>query len=324
MCTALTLKTKNTYFGRTLDLDRSYGEEVVIMPKNHKITFSKMGELNSHYAIIGMAMVVNGIPLFYDGANEKGLAMAGLNFPLNAYYAPVCEGKDNVAQYEFITYILSKCASVLEVKEILKNLNLTNLPFSEKLPPSPLHYIISDKNSSIVLEYMKEGLRLFDNPRGILTNNPPLFEQLKNLENYKGLRNDNKEVKKNKNLGFSDYCQGLGAVGLPGDVSSKSRFVRLAFNKKHSVCENDELSSVSQFFHLLTSVEMLKGACVTDENTFDFTVYTSCINLEEGKYYYSTYNNRQITCISMNKENLNGSEIIRFKLNVNENVKYEN
>ncbi len=157
-----------------------------------------------------------------------------------------------------------------------------------------------------------------------MTNNPPFEYQLENLEKYKNLRNDNKETEKDSNLDYTAYCQGLGAVGLPGDVSSMSRFVRAAFNKENSVCGDDEKSSVGQFFHILSSVEMVKGACVTDEGTFDITVYTSCINLNKGLYYYTTYNNRRISCIDMNKTDLNGSEITRFNLIDEESIDYRN
>ncbi len=323
MCTALSFTTENHYFGRNLDLDRSYGEEVCVIPRNYPLSFRTMGEINSHFAIIGMATVVGGIPLFYDACNEHGLSMAGLNFPRNAYYSPICQGKDNIAPFEFITWILCQCKSVDDARALLNRINLANISFSEQLPPSPLHWMISDKNCSLVAEFMKDGLHLHENRVGVLTNNPPFEYQLENLKKYKDLRIDNSNISADNNLDYSSYCQGLGAVGLPGDLSSMSRFSRIAFNKEHSVCNSDESSSVGQFFHLLSSVEFIKGACKTDEGAWDITVYSACINTDKGLYYYTTYNNRCITCVDMHKTDLNGSSVSRFSLITDESIKHQ-
>ncbi len=324
MCTALNLNTKEHYFGRNLDLDRSYGEEVCIMPRNFALEFRKIGEMKSHYAMIGMATVVGGIPLFYEASNEHGLAMAGLNFPENAFYPEFKEGLDNVAPFEFIPWILGQCKRLDEAKTLLSRINLINIKFSEGLPLSPLHWIISDKNGSVVVESMKNGLHIHENPLGIMTNNPPFEEHIKNLEKYRSLRNDNKAVVRNDKENCVFYCQGLGAVGLPGDVSSMSRFARMAFLKENSVCDGDEISSVSQFFHLLTSVEMVKGGCKTDEGTWDITGYSACINTSKGLYYYTTYGNRRINCVDMRKTDLDSDNISRFHLIVDENIEYQN
>ncbi len=324
MCTALTFQTKEHYFGRNLDLDCSYGEEICVMPRQYPLRFRKAGTLSRHFAVIGMATVVSGEPLFYDGVNEYGLAMAGLNFPKNAYYAPLQEGKDNIAPFEFIPWILGKCKGVGEARELLARLNLVNLPFSDELPLSPLHWLIADKEEAITVEATRDGLHIYDNPVGVLTNNPPFPYQLFNLNNYRGLKTVNGENAFAKGVALDAYCQGLGAIGLPGDVSSPSRFVRAVFHKENSVCEEDENSSVQQFFHLLTSVEMVQGSCITDAGKKDITVYSACVNVDRGLYYYTTYNNRQITCVDMRKEDLDGGEVRRFPLKLKGNVEYQN
>ena len=96
MCTAITYKTKDNYFGRNLDLEYGYNETVTVTPRNYKFLFSNKMEIKQHFAIIGIATVVSNYPLYYDAANEYGLAMAGLNFPDNAYYSGVQKGKDNI------------------------------------------------------------------------------------------------------------------------------------------------------------------------------------------------------------------------------------
>ncbi len=324
MCTALNFCTKDHYFGRNLDLDCSYGEEVCVMPRSFPLSFRKMREMKSHYAIIGMATVVGDMPLYYDAANEYGLSMAGLNFPQNAYYFPVTDGKDNITPFEFIPWILGQCKTVSEAEQLLNCINLTDIPFNDKLPNSPLHWIISDRNKSIFIESMKDGLHIHQNLVGVLTNNPPFEYHLFNLNNYRKLSVDNGENTFSKQLMLEDYCQGLGGLGLPGDVSSMSRFVRMVFGVQNSVCDNNEEASVSQFFHLLSSVEMNRGICRTGGGKWDITVYSSCINTDRGLYYYTTYDNRQINCVDMHKTDLNSDNISRYPLITEQKIHYQN
>ena len=324
MCTAITLNTADNYFGRNLDLDISYGEEVCVVPRNFPFSFKKMKEIKSHFAIIGMATVVEGTPLFYDAANEYGLSMAGLNFPNNAYFPEFCDGKDNVTPFEFISWILSQCKTVSDARVLLNRINLVNIPFNENLPLSPLHWIIADKCESVVIESMKTGLHIHDNPTGVLTNNPPFEYHLFNLNNYRNLSVTNGEGTFSKNLNFENYSQGLGAIGLPGDVSSMSRFVRAVFGKENSVCKREEVSSVSQFFHLLSSVAMNRGICKMPSDRWNITVYSSCINTDKGLYYYTTYDNQQINCIDMHRTDLDANTVYRYPLVLEQGISHQN
>ncbi len=324
MCTALSFQRKEHYFGRNLDLDCSYGEEVCVMPRKYPLYFRRKDKMSNHYAIIGMATVVNGEPLFYDGANEHGLAMAGLNFPNNAYYAPFQESKDNIAPFELIPWILGQCRRVKDARELLARINLVNIPYSENLPLSPLHWLIADREESIVLEAMKDGLHMHDNPVGVLANNPPFDYHLQNLNNYRNLRVDNGENNFANGVKMEEYCQGLGAVGLPGDLSSPSRFVRAVFYKENSVCNEDENSNVAQFFHLLGTVEMVRGGCRVPSGKYDITVYSACMNTERGLYYYTTYFNRQIYCVDMHRTHLESDRISRFPLVLEGQIAYQN
>ncbi len=324
MCTAISMKSNDHYFGRTLDLDRSYGEEVCIIPRNFAVKFRNAGNMSKHYAIIGMATVIDGSPLFYDAANEHGLGMAGLNFPENAYYHDAMDDKQNIAPFELIPWILGQCRTVKNAQKLLKSINIVNIQFSDNLPNSPLHWMICDGKETIVVESMRDGLHIYDNPVNAMTNNPPFKYQLENLEKYNNLRTDNLQVLRQENPFYSSYCQGMGALGLPGDASSMSRFVRAAFTLKNSVCESDELSAVGQFFHILSSVEMVRGTVITDDNTFDITGYTSCINADKGLYYYTTYNNRQINCVDMYKTDLDKNTLSRFSLAIEQNIMFQN
>ena len=324
MCTAATYKTKDFYFGRTLDYEYSYKEEVTIIPRNYEFKFRNVNNLTSHYAIIGMAFISDDYPLYYDAVNEEGLAIAGLNFVGNAYYNERQLNKENIAQFELIPYLLGSCSSVKEVKKLLEKINITNEAFSEELPLAQLHWIISDKEDCITLESVKEGLKIYDNPVGVLTNNPTFDKQLFNLNNYSGLSPKNKENTFNNKLNFDIYSRGLGALGLPGDLSSMSRFVRVAFVKMNSLSEENEIASVSQFFHILNSVDQQRGCCDLGNNKFEITIYTSCCNTNKGIYYYTTYNNHQITAVDMHKENLNGSTLIHYPLITGEQIYFQN
>ena len=324
MCTAATYKTKDFYFGRTLDYEFSYGDEVTITPRNFPFHFREQGNLNTHYAIMGMAHVIDNCPLYYDAINEKGLGMAGLNFVGNAVYREKEEGKDNVAQFEFITWILSQCATVKEARRFVEKINLLNTPFNEQLPVAQLHWIISDSEESITVEAVKEGIKIYENPVGVLTNNPPFDKQMFNLNNYMHLSAKSPENNFSKDLNLTTYSRGMGAIGLPGDLSSQSRFVRVAFTKMNSISGDGEMESVSQFFHILNSVDQQRGCCELDDGKYEITLYTSCCNTDKGIYYYTTYNNHQITAVDMHKENLEGNELVRYPLITEEQIKMQN
>lgn len=324
MCTAATYKTKDFYFGRTLDYEFSYGEEVTITPRNYKFNFKFIGELKTHFAIIGMAHIIDEFPLYYDAVNEKGLCIAGLNFVGNAKYFEVKDDKDNIAQYEIIPYLLSRFSSVNEVVEELKKINITDTRFNEHLPVASLHWIISDKSKSITLESTVDGIKIYDNPVGVLTNNPPFDMQLFALNNYINLSPKNPKDSFLQEYKVKMYSRGMGGIGLPGDLSSQSRFVRVAFVKMNSKSKEDEKSSVSQFFHILNSVDQQRGCCEVEDNKYEITIYTSCCNASKGIYYYTCYDNHQINKIDMNRENLDGDRLIRYSLLSNENINEQN
>ena len=324
MCTAATYKTKDFYFGRTLDYEFSYGDEVVVAPRRFPFHFRYMGMTESHYAIIGMAYVAGGCPLFYDAINEKGLGMAGLNFVGNADYKEPVSGKDNVAQFEFIPWILSQCASVQEARALIERLNITNTPFSAELPVAELHWIIADRDGAITVESMKDGIRIYDNPVGVMTNNPPFEKQMFNLNNYRHVSSKTPQNTFGGGLPLDTYSRGLGGMGLPGDLSSQSRFVRVAFTKMNSVSGESEAESVSQFFHILGSVDQQRGCCDVGEKEYEITLYTSCCNTDKGIYYYTTYENHQITAVDMHREDLDGRELVRYPLVLGEQINWQN
>lgn len=324
MCTAATYKTKDFYMGRTLDYEFSYGEEITITPRNYPFKFRYTGEDSSHYAIIGMAHVTDDYPLYYDAVNEKGLGMAGLNFVGNAVYGEPVDGSKNVAQFEFIPWILSKCGNLDEARKALSALNLVGTPYSDNFPAAKLHWIIADKSGAITVESVAEGLKIYDNPVGVLTNNPPFDRQMFMLNNYMHLSPKQPKNMFPENVGLETYSRGMGALGLPGDLSSASRFVRIAFVKTNSISGEGENDSVGQFFHILGSVDQQRGCCEVAEGKYEITIYTSCWNADKGIYYYTTYTNHQITAVDMHRENLDGTSLVRYRMIQEENILSQN
>lgn len=319
MCTAVTYKTDcGSFFGRTLDYEFSYGEEITIMPRNFKIAFGS-DKCDSHFAIIGMAHKEDGYPLYYDALNEKGLAMAGLNFVGNAVYNKPAENIENVAQYELIPRILCKCATVKEAVDTIRRINITDTPFSDKLPAASLHWMLADKDSSAVVESTKNGVSIYKNTAGVLTNNPPFDVQMQGLCDYMSLSPYQPENTFSKELGLEHYSRGMGTIGLPGDYTSRSRFVRAAFVRANSVNCKSRSAVVNQFFHILGSVEQVKGCCGVGSE-YEYTIYTSCTDIERGIYYCKTYGCNQITAVDMNKVNLESAALISYPITDDERI----
>lgn len=323
MCTAATYRTKDHYFGRNLDYEFAYSQTVTITPRNYPFHFRRMRDMSTHYAMIGMAFVQADYPLYYDATNEKGLSMAGLNFPGNADYKPEDLSKDNVTPFEFIPWILGQCANVKEARDSLVRLSLLREDFSPELPLSPLHWMISDRDESIVVEPVKDGLMVYDDPVGIMTNNPSFDFHLTNLSNYMGLSAADPENRFAKDLDIVPYSRGMGGLGLPGDLSSASRFVKAAFTRLNSRSGDSESESVSQFFHILGSVAQQRGCCQV-EHGFEYTIYSSCCNTDKGIYYYTTYENSQITGVDMRREDLDGAGLISYPLIEGQQIRMQN
>lgn len=324
MCTAIAYKTNDFYFGRTLDYDFSYGEQITVTPRTFPLSFRHKNTLSQHYAIIGMAHVAQNYPLYYDAVNEKGLSMAGLNFVGFAQYCAPVEGKINIASFEFIPFILAQCVSVGEAKKLLDRINLTDDAFSNQLPPAQLHWLIADQDEAITVESVANGLRIYSNPVGVLTNNPPFDEQMLQLRNYMHLSPNEPENRFCKELDLKPYSRGMGAIGLPGDLSSQSRFVRAAFTKLNSVCDGSESSSVSQFFHILDAVSQTRGCCRLANGKYEISIYASCCNASRGIYYYVSYDNRQINAVDLHRENLMSDQLAAYPLRLTQEILLQN
>ncbi|MBP3427091.1 MAG: linear amide C-N hydrolase [Clostridia bacterium] len=312
MCTALSLlpdpSSASHLFGRTLDIERPYGAKVVVAPRRYPLRLRRAPAALSHYALIGAAVCQDGFPLYFEAANEHGLCMAGLNFPGFAAYHPPIEGRINLAPFELIPYVLGRCAAASQARALLEQVNVTDDAFSPDLPNTPLHWLIADARECFAAESMASGLVLTDDPARTLTNSPPLAHHLLRLADHMALTPAPPANHFAPAVPLEPYSYGMGALGLPGDLSSPSRFVRAVFLSRHSDC--GDMPPVLQFLHLLESVAQLRGATRTQDGAFEYTHYMSCIDASSSVYHYRLYGSARVCAVRLHDHPLDGDALL--------------
>ncbi len=313
MCTFFTYNKEDFYIGRTMDIEYNFSERVVITPRKYPWKWKLEKKNLTSYAMIGMANITDNVPLYAEAVNEHGLSMAGLNFSGEAKYFEEKSDKINLAPYELIPYILTRFKSVEQARETLENLNIVGIRFREDLPLAYLHFVLADSKECVVIEQDKDGLHIYNNDVGVLTNKPSFYAHRVNLENYMNLSPRNPQKSYSDKLPTNFYGQGLGAFGLPGDLSPMSRFVRTVYYKYTSL-EAKSKSCVTEVFKILDQVSMLRGSVITEANKYDITSYSTCINASKGIYYFKTYDNLKVYSVDMHRENLNSHILLDFPL----------
>ncbi len=321
MCTAISTHAGRHIFGRTLDLECSYGESVILTPRKFSIGFKDESVQEAHMALLGVGIVSDDSPLYYDAVNEAGLCAAGLNFPQNAVYQKPKADRTNLASFEVIPYVLSLCRTVAEAGSLLRTVNVTDDAFSEDLPPSPLHWIFADKESSITAEPTKDGLLLHENRFGVLTNNPPFPYHEARVSDCMGISASPPENMLCPDIDLVHYSRGAGGIGLPGDFSSSSRFIRAVFAKNHTA---GSIDPVSRFFRIMDTVSIPDGCVKTESGENVRTVYTSCADTETMIYYFTTYACRRIHGVRMTEELAEKENLSVFPMKAGETVKMMN
>ena len=313
MCTGVRFSDDkgNMYFGRNLDWSVGYGEKIVIAPKGYNYRYAFIGEAHPRFAVIGMGIIQENVPLYFDCGNEAGLAIAGLNFPGYAQYEPnAVDGKTNVAAYEFPLWVAMNFSTVDEVENALKNVAIVAKPINDKYPVSLLHWIIGDKNRSIVVEYTKDGLQIFHNDVDVLTNQPGYGWHQENLRNYLNLESPQPEKVTWGKAEMTAFGSGSLMRGLPGDYYSPSRFVRVAYLNTHYPVKSTEEENVSRLFHTLAGVAMIDGAAAMASGDFEKTIYTGGFSTATNIYYYNTYEDPTIKKASLSDFDINSTDLI--------------
>ena len=325
MCTAISDHSSPSHlFGRTLDLECSYGEQNVITPRAFAFDFLYEPPQPRHLALIGTAHILNDRPLYYDAVNEAGLAIAALNFPSLAVYHAPRAGAHNVTSFELIPWLLGQCETLDDTKRLLHDTVITSDQAADDLPATPLHWLIADAHGAVTVESAKEGLKLYDNAVGVLTNAPDFPYHMTHLADFSRL--DSAFLKNSlcPSIDLPLYSRGMGALGLPGDPSSASRFVRAVFAKYHTLPDTDELAPVSRFFHVMDTVAQPRGLAITEDGRPVFTVYTSCIDTAQGIYYFTTYDCRRIRAARLHSADLENGALTVLPMQSDENVAYLN
>lgn len=306
MCTAISFNKYKHYFGRTLDLEYNYNENIIIVPRTYNLKFRYNQSNNSHFAFMGIGIIENNYPLFYDGCNEKGLCIAGLNLPFSTTYSEYKSNKINLCSFELIPFILSNCANCNEVKSILSKCNVTNDSFNNYYNNSKLHFMVSDSNTSIVIEIINKNIMIYDNEYGVLTNEPTFNFHLENVKQYTTINNI-----------INGKIKGSHLLGLPGDNISSSRFVRASINKIYF--EFNE-SNISEIFNIFNNVFEINGLSKINENNYYKTIYISIYNSVDKICYIKTYNCANIIKINLFDFNLDGSILFNETIYYNEQM----
>ena len=188
------------------------------------------------------------------------------------------------------------------------------------MPRAQLHWLIADRTGAVVVESMADGLHLYDNPVGVLTNNPPFPEQMRHLSLYQGLSPCQPENNAVPGAELPLFSRGMGAYGLPGDLSSPSRFVKAAFTRANAKSARSETAAVSQLLHILGSVEQQRGCCQVAEGKYEITLYTSCCSADTGTYYYTTYDNHRICAVRLSGAEADSATLQTYPLQQEQDI----
>ena len=312
MCTSLTLSTPEGHqlFGRTLDLETHFGEQVTLTRRAYRPPLFSGGTDEAHHALVwphdhhallGMAVVVDGYPLYAEAMNDRGLCMAGLRFARHARYLPAGDAHTmaeiSLAPWELIPYLLGRCASVAEAEGTLRRIAIVDRPFlradGECIPPAPLHWHICDRNAgsgSIVVEVTEAGMQVYDDPAGVLSNDPTFPEQMATCAPYLWM-----EPERVGTARPALTVQG-DDLTLPGGYTSSARFIRAAYLRHlaeahlHSrTVEGDDGTPATPLDHasrILGAVAPPLGAVLTEGGEAHRTLYTAILDPTGGVYTY--------------------------------------
>lgn len=320
MCTSIYFKTADQkhLLSRTMDFSYELNPNPIFMPRRYQWKSTIEGELRENkFGFVGAGKKLADHYFVADGVNEKGLAIAELYLPGEAkYQSSLDPDMINLAPHEFITFLLGNCASIEDVRILLSEIRLVEAKVPVMGIVTPLHWILTDCDGNCcVIEPTEKTLKLKPNPVGVMTNTPCLEWHLDNLRNYLNLSN-----KQRPSCQFGQYIavpfsQGTGSLGLPGSYTPPDRFVRAAFFKEHTLEAQNEAEGVLNAYHILSTVFIPKGVVVTDRETNDYSQYIGIMCNESRTYYYSSYDNTQVSSIILDEELLKETEPRIFNIN---------
>lgn len=314
----LTARDGSFVHGRTLEFGVKIDTSIAVIPRGYEfVGTSPKGpglKYKSKYAAVGAFSFNN--PVLMDGLNEKGLAVGTFYFPGFAGYIEITaenQGKA-LSPIEFSNWILTQFATIEEVKAALDSVVIAPTVVKEwGSAPAPFHYIVYDKKGqSLVIEPINGQLKTYDNPIGVLTNSPNFDWHMANLRNYINLRAVNAPPLKIKGLELTQFGQGSGLMGLPGDFTPPSRFVQAAVFQITAIPTDNEKTAIEQIFHILNHFDIPVGASREVINGIihtDFTQITCARDPQNLKYYYRTYDDQTIRVVDLKQFDLDATKI---------------
>lgn len=294
MCTAITLQSQSNevFFGRTMDFSHEIIPKLYIVPSSY-VWHNNLNNnlIKDSLQFIGLGQKLDGILGFYDGVNEKGFAAASLYFAGYAQYSTTTlNDTEQIASIDFLHYILGRCTSVKELTSLLKDITIVGIPDPVTNTIAPLHWVATDRSGAcVVIEPTDKGLELINNPIGVMSNSPDFNWHMINLRNYIETSPTQTEEVFWDSIRLTPFGQAAGTTSLPGGFTSPERFVRTAYLKTHLPKPKDSREAITACFHIMESVSIPKGAVITNQNTCDYTKYTSFINTNTCEYFYKTY-----------------------------------
>ena len=328
-CSSFSWRTEDNrhLLGRTYD---QFGDltanRVISVPQGMPCAPGLHGEeaVPGEYGYTGMAVLGFGEPILVDGVNAAGLMGALLHFPEYAVYKKAAEpGNAAVHPGRLLAWLLSRCANVEEAVEEMSHITLVDELIVDK--PLPAHYILSDKTGeAVIIEPEEGGLSIHRETIGVLTNSPDYRWQRTNLRNFVGVTNLPKAPQTIAGHEIREFGERLGGgSGLPGDYSSPSRFVRLAFLKEFAVPGKDDLDGVSRMFRAFAPVDIPEGLAKADPNydAYEQTLCTSVMCAESGVYYFAPAQNRRISAVRLPAQ---GTEMQYFDLGDGQDIDWRN
>lgn len=293
---------RHMYAGRNFDGIATYNAHPVAMPKGYSLSYAFLGNAKADHALVGIAQHHNKTLAYFDCANDAGLAISALQFAGYANYemAPI-QGKTNVAAYEFPLWVALNFTSVDQVEDALHDVALIGSPVDMQMGISMRHWMISDVERSIVVEYSDSGMHVFHNMVDTLANQPSFDWHMENLRNYLTSTGEVAPSAKWDIAILHPFGPGAGMRGIPGDIYSPSRFVRAAFLNAHYPKQSTENNNVARMFHTLQGVAIIDGSSQTQSKVYEKTLYTCCFSSKTHTLYYNTYDNFTIDHIAISE-----------------------
>lgn len=303
MCTAMMTKSQagTVFFGRTMDFSHPLDPEFYLIPKNYSWSnISGTHKIKNRFRVLGIGQDITSV-ILTDGVNEQGFAAAALYFPGFSHYESQPSKTSSgpvITSVEFVKFLLGLCSDTKEAVSLLKEIQIVGFKDPITNSVAPLHWIIADsRGNCLTIENMEDGLHIMQNPIGVLSNSPNFSWHMTNLRNYMNLSPVQKEENLWNSMALTPFGQGAGAIGLPGDFTPPSRFIRCAYLKSHTLFPKQQSKALSACFHVMENLSIPKGVVMTAQASADYTQYTAFIDLNHCCYFYKTYDNSEIRSV---------------------------